>query len=189
MLKQITLVELKQMANTKGLILQGCDGDLQEWVDNINEHLTNEKVLLDGDTFKDALFFEYNGLTNLLFPIDNVKLNIGYLTGWMILTDYKLGGTWLNNYLTDKCGMDLNAAEPYQKPDCPLIGEDSNIFNLMDIASKTLKNQGMKAETKEMRDRIMDSGSYDEALCIIGEYVNITSADETENQGMGGIEL
>ena len=53
----------------------------------------------------------------------------------------------------------------------------------MGIASQTLKRSGLKSEAREMCNRIMSSGSYDEALCIIGEYVNITGpADEFENE-------
>lgn len=75
------------------------------------------------------------------------------------------------------------------RPDCPLIGQDGNVFNLIGIASKTLKNNGMTSEASEMSSRVFASGSYDEALSIIGEYVNITSADEPdedieENFGM-----
>ena len=75
-------------------------------------------------------------------------------------------------------------SENKKKPDCPLIGQDGNIFNLMGIASRTLRQNGMAEEAKEMTNRIYQSGSYDEALCIIGEYVNITSVDELED-GMG----
>ena len=59
------------------------------------------------------------------------------------------------------------------KPDCKLIGEDGNIFNLMARASRTLRENDLSEEAKEMRERITSCGSYDEALCIIGEYVNI----------------
>ena len=59
------------------------------------------------------------------------------------------------------------------KPNCKLIGEDGNIFNLMARASKTLRENGLLEVAAEMRDRVTSSGSYDEALCIIGEYVNI----------------
>lgn len=59
------------------------------------------------------------------------------------------------------------------KPDCKLIGEDGNIFNLMARAIRTLRENNLSEEAKEMRERITSSGSYDEALCIIGEYVNI----------------
>lgn len=65
------------------------------------------------------------------------------------------------------------------KPDCALIGEDGNIFNLMAIATRTLKTYDMADRAEEMCSRIKSSGSYDEALCIIGEYVNITSKDNS----------
>ena len=68
------------------------------------------------------------------------------------------------------------------KPDCPLIGQDGNVFNLIGIASRTLKDNGMASEAKEMSSRVFASGSYDEALLIIGEYVNITSADEPDEE-------
>lgn len=67
------------------------------------------------------------------------------------------------------------------KPKCALIGEDGNIFNLMGIASRTLKKNGMKEEAKEMYHRIMDTAkSYDDALIILQDYVEITSKEELE---------
>ena len=65
-----------------------------------------------------------------------------------------------------------------QKPNCPLIREDGNIFHLVGIAAKTLKRNGMSEEASEMTEKVFGSGSYEEALGIIGEYVNITSIDE-----------
>ena len=59
------------------------------------------------------------------------------------------------------------------KPDCKLIGEDGNVFNLISIASRTLEKHGVSWKADEMRKRIYDCDSYDEALSIIGEYVNI----------------
>lgn len=47
------------------------------------------------------------------------------------------------------------------KPDCPLIGQDGNIFNLMGIAARTLKNNDMREEAAEMQKRVMNSSSYD----------------------------
>lgn len=64
------------------------------------------------------------------------------------------------------------------KPNCPLIGENGNIYNLVGIAAKTLKRNGMSTEASEMSEKVFKSGSYEEALGIIGEYVNITSVDE-----------
>ncbi|CCP27477.1 conserved protein of unknown function [Tepidanaerobacter acetatoxydans Re1] len=59
------------------------------------------------------------------------------------------------------------------KPKCKLIGEDGNIFNLMGIACRTLRRAGLDTEAKEMVDRITKSKSYDEALVIIMEYVEV----------------
>ena len=82
--------------------------------------------------------------------------------------------------------MDINTTttgeHPQMKPDCPLIGRDGNIFNLMGIASRTLRDNGLDDAAKEMCERIRGSGNYYKALGIIGEYVNITSVDEQEHE-------
>lgn len=75
--------------------------------------------------------------------------------------------------------MEIKANE---KPDCPLIGQDGNIFNLIGIASRTLRQHGQAEQAKEMTERIYASGSYSEALGIIGEYVNITSVNDVKEK-------
>ena len=69
-----------------------------------------------------------------------------------------------------------------RKPKCKLIGENGNIFNLMGIASRTLKRNGLKEESEEMIKRIEESHSYDEALMIIADYVEITGYDSEEEE-------
>ena len=59
------------------------------------------------------------------------------------------------------------------KPECKLIGANGNIFSLLAIASRTLTRAGLRDEDQEMRDKVLASKSYDEALCIIGDYVEI----------------
>lgn len=59
------------------------------------------------------------------------------------------------------------------KPKCKLFGSDGNIFILMGIASRTLKEQGFREEATEMIERIMNSENYDEAIRIITEYVDV----------------
>ena len=65
------------------------------------------------------------------------------------------------------------------KPDCALIGANGNIFNLLGLARKTLIENDMVAESKEMCSKVYQCGSYSEALNVIGDYVNITSVDES----------
>lgn len=60
-----------------------------------------------------------------------------------------------------------------KKPKAKLIGADGNIFNLIGIASRSLKRAGQDDKATEMSKRVMSSGSYDEALSIIMEYVEV----------------
>ena len=183
----ITAIEtetLRHMKGKEGLIIQGCGGDLDEWVKGINDELTREGILLDGSRIEDCKRFTNGELTCLLFPFDGAKLDTGKLAMWRLRTRGSYGGTWLSDYVPNRLGGFIEG-EPNQKlkPDCPLIGQDGNIFNLVGIASRTLKRNGMAEEAKEMTGRVFLSKNYDDALNIIGEYVNITSCDEDEGMG------
>ncbi len=74
----------------------------------------------------------------------------------------------------------IDKLELENKPKCALIGADGNIFNLMGMAFRTLKHNGMQVESKEIIDRVTNSKSYSEALSIIGEYVEITDEQGLE---------
>lgn len=140
---------------------------------------------MNGTRFQDCSVFEHNNLTCIMFPFEGVELNIVKLAMWRIQTRGNYGGTWLSDYIPNYLDNPDYAEEPaMKKPDCPLIGQDGNIFNLLGIASRTLKDHDMADEASEMRNRVMGSGSYDEALSIIGEYVHITSVDETMSDDM-----
>ena len=173
----ITAEDLRRMPDKEGLILQGCGGDLTEWVDGINEMLTKAGILKDGCQFENVAAFQHGELTCLLYPFDDVKLDIGKLALWRLQTHEVYGGTWLSDFVPNYLGGFIETPEALaDKPDCPLIGADGNIFNLLGIASRTLREHGLKEQAKEMSDRVFVSGSYGEALCIIGEYVNITDS-------------
>jgi len=64
------------------------------------------------------------------------------------------------------------------KPDAPMIGSDGNIYNQVAIASKALKDNGLREEAKEMSNSVFRAGSYDEALNIIQQYVNPVDRSE-----------
>lgn len=80
--KQITTDDLRHMEDKEGLILQGCGGPLQEWLNGVNGLLTESGILLDGSRFERASVFQHDGLTNLLFPFEGVKLDMGKLAMW-----------------------------------------------------------------------------------------------------------
>ena len=179
-IKTISTDELRRMSGKEALILQGCGGSLQEWVDGINDILTQEGILEDGTKFSDCSTFEHEGTTCLVFPFsDDVKLNVGRLAMWRLSTHNVFAGTWLSDYVPNRLGGFVQeTTAPREKPDCQLIGQDGNIFNLVGIAARTLRENGMPEQAREMTDRAYHSGSYSEALNVIGDYVNITGPDE-----------
>ena len=101
-IERITADDLRDMEHQEGLVLQGCGGEAQEWLDGINDLLT----------------------------------------------------------------------------------QDGNIFHLMGIAARVLRQNGMAAEAKEMQTRIMGGAchSYEEALGIISEYVETELSPPRENR-------
>lgn len=181
----ITTDQLRRIEDHDGLILQGCGGSLQEWQDGINNLLTETGILKDGSRFENVHVFQHEGRTCLLFPFtDDLQINMGKLAIWRLQSHEQFEGMWLSDYVDLRLGGPLQEQQHNGKPDCPLIGEDSNIFNLMAIASRTLKENGLPEQAREMRQRIEQSHSYDSALSIISDYVNITSAEQTEEMSM-----
>ncbi len=169
MIPKISAEDLKKMQDREGLVLQGCGGDLQEWEDGIHQMLAEEKILQNGAHFKEIYAFEHEGCTNLLFMMDGIELDTGRLALWRLRTHAQFGGTWLSDYLPNRLGVEENVQNG--KPDCPLIGANGNIFNLMGIAARTLAENDQNDEAKEMCRRVIQCGSYDAALGVIGEYV------------------
>jgi hypothetical protein len=93
------------MKRCEGIILQGCGGELQEWVDGVNEMLAKEGILLNESKFSKIDAFKHDDLTNLLFHLtDDVKLNIGKLAMWRLRTHGVFGGTWLSDYVPNRLG-------------------------------------------------------------------------------------
>ena len=177
-IKSIEAEELREMTGKEGLILQGCGGPLQEWLDGINDMLTEAGILQNGSRFTDIYVFEHEGLTNLLFPFENAKLDVGKLAMWRLQTLGEFSGKWLTDYVDNRLGGFIDESRfATDKPDCPLIGADGNVFNLIGLASRTLKKHGLGDQAKEMSSRVFACGSYGEALNIIGEYVNITDSE------------
>lgn len=185
-IKEIDMQDLRGLNQNDGLILQGCGGELTEWVEGINKLLTDDMILLEGSRFEDCYVFKNGELTCMLFPFGDQKVDMGRFMVWKTINAYRFGSMWLSDYIDVNLGHEQGEGQS-DKPDCPLIGADSNIFNLMGIASRTLKQHGLKEQSKEMLERVQQSGNYAEALNIIGEYVNITSVDDEIEEAEEGV--
>jgi hypothetical protein len=59
------------------------------------------------------------------------------------------------------------------KPIAKVIGKDGNVFNLIGICGRALKQAGQREKISEMQSRIFSCGSYDNALSIMSEYCEL----------------
>lgn len=133
--KKITADDLRRMNGSEGLILQGCGGDLQEWVDGISEELAEKNILLDGTKFKaeNCRAFENGNLICLLFPFDDsVKVDTGRLAVWRLQTHDVFGGTWLSDYVNNQLGgfvLDESKLDRFNR-ELEKITEDMDISDI-----------------------------------------------------------
>ena len=183
-IERITADDLRDMEHQEGLVLQGCGGEAQEWLDGINDLLTQDGILQNGSRFETVKVFQHDGLNNLLFPFENIQVDMGKLAMWRLQTHGAFGGTWLSDYVPNRLGGFRSARQENPRPLCPLLGQDGNIFHLMGIAARVLRQNGMEAEAKEMQTRIMGGAchSYEEVLGIISEYVETELSPPRENR-------
>lgn len=100
----------------------------------------------------------------------------------IVMPRFSIGGRWFDDVVNNDLEIEGRNITKNEKPKCALLGQDGNIFNLMGIASKTLKRNNMKNEAEEMCERIKNSQSYSEALNIISDYVEIVSEEELEDE-------
>jgi hypothetical protein len=59
------------------------------------------------------------------------------------------------------------------KPKCKLTATDGNVFALAGRVSRALTKAHQPAQAAEMHARLWQCGSYEEALQLFMEYVNV----------------
>lgn len=107
-IKDVSLHELRKMNDSEGLVIQGCGGDLQEWVDGINGMLSESGILQNESRFEKAYTFNNENITCLLFPFDDIQLDVGKLAVWRLQTHEMFGGTWLSDYVENRLNGFIN---------------------------------------------------------------------------------
>ena len=60
-----------------------------------------------------------------------------------------------------------------KKPIAKVLGKDGNVFNLIGICGRALKQAGQREKITEMQSRIFSCSSYDNALSIMSEYCEL----------------
>lgn len=103
--KIVTSKFIKDFSNNNdALILQGCGGDLSEWVNGISNLLIEEGILSKNTPFEleDCMSFKNKRLTCLAFPLyEKYDINIGKLAIWRLRTHDNFGGTWLSDFVVN----------------------------------------------------------------------------------------
>lgn len=67
------------------------------------------------------------------------------------------------------------------KPICVLSNVNGNVFAIIGHVSETLKRNDQPEKATEFRSKALSAGSYDEVLCLLGEYVEISFGDDKES--------
>lgn len=98
-IKTIKVKDLRSMTDTEGIIIQGCGGDLERWVEGINEELTAGHILQEGSLFEDVATFKHKGLICLFFPLRGVKVDMQKLAIWRIKMRIIYGAMWLSDFI------------------------------------------------------------------------------------------
>ncbi len=110
--------------------------------------------------------------------VDDGTLNVHFWQGGRL--EFRMQATEGKSLDPGKEGPSRKEKKPRPKmqPAC----RNGNIFSMLSDAVRLLSQSGLGKEAQEMRERVFQSDGYHEALGIISEYVEITSAGEKRDQ-------
>ena len=91
-IKTVITDDLRRMNGKEGLALQGCGGDPQEWLDGINDLLTDEGILKDGSKFENISVFQNGSLTNILVVLRRFqkRISVACINGYVVFFVFHL---------------------------------------------------------------------------------------------------
>jgi len=109
-MKNISCSELLELRNNdyEYLVLQGCGGDLNEWVYGITNLLKENDIVPNSFKFKDVYLFENNDLSNMVFPLDSKDIDMGKLAMFRLKIRENFGAMWLSDYIDNGYIKDVN---------------------------------------------------------------------------------
>lgn len=97
--------------------------------------------------------------------------------GHLLITDagrfrFKDVKQFLFRLASDTAGNGGTQMDPV-KPKCTLSGTDGNVFALAGKVTRALKQAGQIDKAKDFNARLVQCGSYDAALQLMMEYVDV----------------
>ena len=103
-IKEITTEEVKAL-RYKGyefLVLQGCGGSLDEWVEGITKLFKDEGILPSSFSFDEIYTFKNDNLINLAFSLNNKNINMNKLAILKLKMRKDFGAMWLSDYIDNR---------------------------------------------------------------------------------------
>jgi len=99
--KKGLFTELEEM-NNKGkesLVLLGCGGDPEEWINGVTGMLQEENILEENTCFEQAIITKTTeGRTDITLPFPKNGLNVGALAMWRL----RFGdASWLSDFIVN----------------------------------------------------------------------------------------
>ena len=73
-------------------------------------------------------------------------------------------------FACQECGERFDP--PADKPPCPLVGTDGNVFAVIGTVSRCLKRAGLRDEAKAWVAEATSSASYDQVIERVFKYVD-----------------
>ncbi len=73
----ITIEDLQNMGKREGLVLQGCGGNPNDWINGINDIFTQEGILEKGTKFETAFRIPVWAADMPAFPFRGCKIESG----------------------------------------------------------------------------------------------------------------
>lgn len=109
-IKKINLDEVKELRNNnyEYLVLQGCGGDLNEWVDGITQMFKEEEIIPTDFSFNEIYSFQNDDLTNMAFALNSEDINFGKLAILRLKMRSDFGSMWLSDYIDNGYIKDIN---------------------------------------------------------------------------------
>ena len=100
-IKELTCGEIKGLLDKdyEFLVLQGCGGDLHEWVYGITNMLKEEGIVNDSFAFDEVYTFQNEGLTNMAFALKGKDINFEKLAIFRLKIRETFGAMWLSDYV------------------------------------------------------------------------------------------
>jgi hypothetical protein len=151
----------------------------QDWATDV-EYVTEWKTLAgqDGEGGRNDTLLEITCDNNQIGKISVQRFGMGsnsprWLGDYVHNNKEIIPPNTLENLYKQYAGRDYLESPKVDKPKCKLVGTDGNVFALGGRVMSALRKAGQADKATEFSKKLFQCGSYDEALVLMQEYVEV----------------